>query len=123
MGLQFENLVINNRNTLLDKLHIRAETVVNDGPYFQKTTKKNKGCQIDYLIQTRLHELYIVEIKFSRKELDTEIIHSMENKINNLTKPKHHAIRPVLVHVNGVKDAVSETNYFYQIINFTDFLN
>jgi AAA+ ATPase superfamily predicted ATPase len=123
MGLQFENLVINNRKLILEKLGILPETVINDGPYFQKKTKRADGCQIDYLVQAKLNELYVIEIKFSRRELDKGIISEMENKLNALTKPKNYSIRPVVIHVNGIQDNVAEEGYFYKIIDFSSLLD
>ena len=122
MGLQFENLVINNFRLLIKALNIPPEIISNDGPYFQKKTLKNKGCQIDYLIQTNLNELYIVEIKFSRSEIGKSIISQMQEKIDALSKPKHFAIRSVLVHVNGASEEVLESGFFYKVIDFGEFL-
>ena len=52
MGLQFENLVLNNR--AIDKiLGLNANDIVYANPFFQNKTVKQRGCQIDYLIQTR----------------------------------------------------------------------
>jgi len=43
-------------------------------------------------------------------------------KIKRLKTPKNFSIRPVLIHVNGVTDEVKDSNYFYKIIDFGDFL-
>ena len=67
LSLQLENLVLLNRNLILDKLKIQYESVMNDDPYFQRGTKEVKGCQIDYLIQTRTNTLFVCEIRFSHK--------------------------------------------------------
>ena len=64
MGLQFENLVLNNLKEVCRVLKIEAQDIVVAGPFFQKKTKRQKGCQIDLLIQTRYHTLYLCEIKF-----------------------------------------------------------
>jgi len=119
----FDNLVINNRQSLLKILGISSDIIVNDGPYFQKETRRNRGCQIDYLIQTKSNELYVIEVKFSRRELSKSIIGEMKRRIDALIKPKHTAIRPVLIHINGVSEETLEDYYFYQIIDFTMLLN
>ena len=36
-----------------------------DNPFFQNTTTRQKGCQIDFLIQTKFKALYVFEIRFS----------------------------------------------------------
>ncbi len=60
MGLQFENLVLNNRDQVLKLLNIRSEDVIADNPFLQKQTTRQKGCQIDYLIQTKFKNLYLM---------------------------------------------------------------
>ena len=45
MGLQFENLVVNNREELYKFLKINPEDVIYDNPFFQKKTMRQKGCQ------------------------------------------------------------------------------
>ncbi|MEI8055757.1 MAG: ATP-binding protein [bacterium] len=51
MGLQFENLVLNNRQLIQQALKLSPEDIVNDNPFFQKPTSKQRGCQIDYMIK------------------------------------------------------------------------
>lgn len=119
MSLQFENLVLNNRKKIWDRLHISPEDILSDNPFFQRKTLKAPGCQIDYLIHTRFNTLYICEIKFSKKEVSASIISEMQQKINRLKRPKGFSCRPVLIHVNGVQDEVVESHFFVDIIDFT----
>ena len=120
MGLQFENLVLNNRQFILKQLNISADDVITENPYFQSKTSRYQGCQIDYLIQTRQNVLYCCEIKFSRNEINKNIIHEVETKLKRLSVPRNFACCPVLIHVNGVSDQVFDSNYFYNIIDFTE---
>ncbi len=122
MGLQIENLVLNNRKEVLDKLGISTATIVNDGPYFQRKTARFPGCQIDYLIQTKLNEIYVVEIKFYNKELGTSVISEVNEKIKRLIRPKNFSIRPSLVHVNGVIPAVEDSHEFTKIIDLSEMI-
>ncbi|MBM3198373.1 MAG: ATPase [Chlamydiae bacterium] len=122
MGLQFENLVIHNFRTLWKELNLSGEEVVMDGPFFQTSTSKQQGCQIDYMIQTRFHNLYICEIKFSKDPIGIKIIQEVEEKIQRLKAPKRFSIRPILIHVNGVEDAVIDQEYFDKIIDFGQLL-
>lgn len=117
LGLQFENLVLKNKQLLLSGLGIKAEEIVRDGPYFQNHTTKHPGCQIDWLIQTR-HTLFVVEIKFSRSALTTTVVQEVKQKIKALITPKNFSVRPVLIHMNGVAEAVEETDYFDRIVDF-----
>lgn len=122
MGLQIENLVLNNRKLILEALGIKPEIVVNDGGYFQRKTEKLPGCQIDYLIQTKLNELYVGEIKFSKDILKPSVIDEMKLKIQSFKTPKNYSIRPFLIHVNGVSEFVEETGYFMKIIDLSKLL-
>lgn len=118
MGLQFENLVLSNRHLLWQLLKISPEDIVCDNPFFQKKTTRHDGCQIDYLIQTKQNTLYIFEIKFSKNELGSSVIHEIEKKISAIAIPKYFSYRPILVHVNGVKEEIIENNFFSTVINF-----
>lgn len=121
MGLQFENLVVNNLKSLCKILRIDLLEVTNAGPFFQRSTQRQKGCQIDLMIQTRYNTLYICEIKFSTSEIKSSVIEEMEKKIKNLSYPKGFSIRPVLIHVNGVSQSVMESEIFNDIIDFSQF--
>lgn len=122
MSLQFENLVLNNRRQIWDKLHIYPGDILSDNPFFQRTTTKTPGCQIDYLIHTKFNTLYVCEIKFSKHEIGNEIISEMQHKIDRLKRPKGFSCRPVLIHVNGVSDRVLENDYFVNVIDFSQLL-
>jgi len=121
MGLQFENLVINNLKSICKILRIDLLEITNAGPFFQRATQRQKGCQIDLMIQTRHNTLYICEIKFSASEIKSSVIEEVEKKIINLSIPKRFSIRPVLVHVNGVSQSVKESEMFNDIIDFSEF--
>lgn len=122
MGLQFENLVINNIGKLCEILGIAIQDVERAGPFFQKMNTKNKGCQIDLLIQTKFGTLYLCEMKFYMSEVGKRVISEVEEKIKRLKYPKGYSIRPVLIHVNGVTQGVKESELFDKIIDFSDFL-
>lgn len=122
MGLQFENLVINNLKSLCKILGINLHEISNAGPFFQRATQRQKGCQIDLMIQTKHNTLYLCEIKFKTSEVTGSVIEEMEKKINNLSAPKGFSIRPILIHVNGVSQAVKESELFAEILDFSNFL-
>jgi AAA+ ATPase superfamily predicted ATPase len=122
MGLQFENLVLNNRKQIHEILGIKPDEIVYDNPFFQRATTRHAGCQIDYLIQTRFDTLYVCEIKFQRQPVSSQIIKEVETKIQRLSCPRHISQRPILIHVNGVMEEVLEAQYFAQIIDFGQLL-
>ncbi len=123
MGLQFENLVVNNLKSLCKILRIDLIEIANAGPFFQRATKRQKGCQIDLMIQTRHNALYVCEIKFSTSEIKSLVIEEMERKVESLSTPKGFSIRPVLIHVNGVSQAIKDSEVFNDIIDFSQFFS
>lgn len=122
MGLQFENLVVHNRKTLWKMLNISPEEVVMEGPFFQSTTSRQAGCQIDYMIQTRFHTLYLCEVKFSKNLIGRKVIEGMEEKRSRLKIPRQFSIRPILIHVNGVENSILDDGYFDKVIDFGQLL-
>ena len=122
IAIQIENLVINNRSLLIESLAINSEDIVADGPFLQRGTKKLAGCQIDYMLQTKHNTLHICEIKFSKSPIKKSIIKEVMEKIDRLVIPKRFSVRPVLIHVNGVDEAVEESQYFSEIVDLSDWL-
>jgi len=122
MGLQIENLILNNRALLLAALGLAPSDIVADNPYIQRTTTRHTGCQIDYLIQTHTNTLFVCEFKTTKRELGIEVIESVQEKIDRLAVPRGFAVVPVLVHLGEVSRAVYEKKYFYRIIDLADFL-
>lgn len=122
MGLQFENLVLENKMSLWNLCHIRPEDIVFNNPYFQKKTSSQEACQIDYLIQTRHHTLYLFEIKFSRNPISKAVIQKVKQKIMRLKLPRNMACLPILIYVNGVDDTLGDENFFFRMIDFGSLL-
>lgn len=122
MGLQFENLVLNNRAEIYDLLGIDPNEIEYDNPFLQTKTKARPGCQIDLLIQTRFNTLYLCEIKFCRNEVGPSVIQEVEEKIKCMVLPRGFSVRPVLIHVNGVTPEVEDAGFFSHIIDFGQFL-
>jgi len=117
-GLQFENLILKNRDAVWRHLQLRAEDIVCDNPYWQTPTRRARGCRIDYAIQCSNNNVYVCEVKFSKAPITRAVITEVDAKIRALAKPRNFAFHPVLIHVNGVDDAVREAGYFDTIIDF-----
>ena len=122
MGLQMETLLLQNRSLLLKSMGINPGECRWEGPYRQTKTVRTKGCQIDYLVQTRTKNLFLCEFKFKRRELGSEIIDEVQEKKERLSIPRGFAIVPVLFHLGGVSESVYDRDYFYRIIESADFL-
>jgi len=123
MGLQFENLVVNNIGFLFPYIGIHVDNILFEGPYFQKQTKHKTGCQIDYLIQDRFNTLYIIELKFSKGDIPATVIENMKRKIKALDAPKNISIRPVLIYVGTISDSIKYHPIFDRVISFEDILD
>jgi AAA+ ATPase superfamily predicted ATPase len=121
-GLQFENLVLNNRERILELLYIDPHSVICDNPYFQEQTTRHPGCQVDYLIQTRDRTLYLCEIKFCQQPVPSSVVLEVEKKMKAIPLPRGFSIRPILIHVNGVSDQLQATEFFSKTIDFSQLL-
>jgi AAA+ ATPase superfamily predicted ATPase len=120
MGLQFENLVLNNLPTLQKILQIAPESILSAAPYFQNSTKRLSGCQIDLLIQTKF-TYYLCEIKF-KQQIGRDIIDDVIQKIARLKIPKTISVRPVLIYQAELSKQVISENFFSHYISFDDLL-
>ncbi len=121
MGLQFENIVLNNIKWIINKLDIPYESIVSVSPYFQKKTTKQEACQIDLLIHTKF-TLYVCEIKFRRK-ITTAVINEVSQKIERLRYPRSMTVRPVLIYQGELAPQIIRENFFSSLISFEELLN
>lgn len=122
MGIQVESLLLQNRSLLLKFLGINPADIENDNPYIQHKTTRQRGCQIDYLVQTTSRNLFVCEFKFKRRNIGPEIIESVQDKISRFSVPRGFGVAPVLFHLGDVSSRVYDKNYFYKIINIEDLL-
>lgn len=122
LGLQLEYLLLQNRPLLLKALGLSPAEIACDGPYRQSKRTTQKGCQIDYLVQTQTKNLFVNEFKFKRRELNTDIIGQVQEKVDALKVPRGFAAIPVLFHLGGVTSAVATDSYFFRVIDITSFL-
>ena len=122
MGLQFENLVLQNRAFIWQRCGLSPSDIEMEGPFFQSPTKRRRGCQIDYLIQTRHGPVYVCEVRFSRNRISGEIQQEMQEKLQRLGLPRHCSALPVLVHANEVSESVLYGDTFSRVIDFSDIL-
>lgn len=122
MGLQFENLVLNNQQLIEKELGIEGQ-VLQGGPYYQTNTQRYKGCQIDLLLETE-YSLYICEIKL-RKKIDGNVIEQVLEKRNRLLVPKskkHLNVFPVLIYTGNIASVVGNSDFFQKKIDFSKML-
>lgn len=121
IGIQMESLLLQNNQAIFDLLKVEEPLI--DGPYIQKPIAEKKGCQIDYLIQTKNNMLYVCEIKFRKTVVGTEVIDEVKEKINRLVIPRGMAVVPVLFHIGDLSSEIYESNYFYKIVDMNELLD
>ncbi len=121
IGLQFENLILNNLSAIADLLNIPRGEIIQAGPFFQSATKAKKGVQIDLLFQTKFKTLYLCEVKAQQK-ITASIIDDIQNKIKSLKRPRNMSIRPCLIYSGELSSSIEESDFFYKIISFEKLL-
>jgi uncharacterized protein len=122
MGFQLESLLLTNREFLFQTLGLDPSIVTCDNPFIQTPTTRRKGCQIDYLIQTKLNSLIICEFKFSRNELNSSILNELKEKSEALSAPKGFGKALALFHIGGVSSKVEESPLLYRAVDLRDCL-
>jgi len=120
VGLQFENLILNNLSEIYKELNLNTHSIQNAGIFFQSKSDRREACQIDILIQTK-NTLYVVELK-ARRDVDVSVIKEVQEKVRKLKYPSSFSIRTVLVYSGELSPEISEAEYFDKIIKFGDLL-
>lgn len=120
LGLQFENLIVNNFHALLPRIGLGDVTVLSSAPFRKTSGATSPGCQIDLLIQTEC-AYYIVEIK-RKGIIGNSIIGEMERKAKSLPVRKNVSIRKVLVYEGQLAGKTSQSGYFDFIIPASELL-
>ena len=122
LGLQFENLVINNVQPLVAALGLERSLVLSAAPYRKLPSRQDgtRGCQIDLLIQLK-QAMYVVEVK-RREIIDASVVEEMKEKVARLPNPQSLSVRPVLVYDGRLSPAVNEDGYFSAIFKASELL-
>lgn len=125
IGLQFENLVVNNANGLLKKLHFEGIPILSAAPYFKRGKRlsdgtREQGLQIDLLIQSR-KSVCIVEVKH-QDNIDETVEREVATKLKNLKVPDGISKRTALVYCGTLAPVVRGNGFFDAIISAADLL-
>ena len=121
MGLQFENLVLNNYRSLLDGLHLQGVQVFSAAPFRKAGADGGKGVQIDLLIQTK-KALVVVEVK-RQGEIGESVEHEVEEKISRLKVKAGMSVRPALVYAGHLARGIRARGAFDALVSIEDMLN
>ncbi len=119
-GYQFENLILNNLSNLIVLLKIQQDEVVQLGPYYQSSTKRKEGLQIDCLIHCKKGLLYICEFKTS-EHIGLNVVNEVQRKTEKLNLPRGFSTRHVLVYLGTLSEELIQNEYFDHLISFEDF--
>jgi len=119
MGLQFENLILNNVEPILKKMGLDNVPVLSAAP-FRKTGRGGAGCQIDLLIQTR-KAVCVVEVK-RMNEIGEEVEKEVARKVSCLKLAEDKSIRTVLVYDGRLHPVVKADAYFDFTFDVASFL-
>ena len=114
MGLQFENLVLNNIAVLAPHIGLMGKTVESAAPYFRSGRKTGKGVQIDYLVQLPKCT-YVIEIK-RKRHITSAIEDQMQEKLERLKLPRGRSVKLVLVYAGELDPIVEENGYFDYLV-------
>ena len=114
MGLQFENLVLNNISTLAPMIGLVGKNVESAAPYFKSGRKTGNGVQIDYLVQLP-RCAYVVEIK-RKRTIGKSIEEEMQQKIDRLALPRNLSVKTVLVYEGNLDPSVEEDGFFDAVV-------
>ncbi len=115
MGYQFETLVLDSMDLVIERLGLKNRAILNASPYAQRKTQRQQACQIDLLIRTR-QAIYVCEMKF-RRYIGAVVIDEVREKVTRLKLPNSQSIRIVLIHSGELNPAIEASDYFDFIIN------
>ena len=114
LGLQFENLVVNNFRSLLPALHLEGVQIFSAAPFRKARKSADRGVQVDLLVQTR-KAVVLVEIKRQR-EIGEEVEREMAEKVRRLHVPAGMSVRTALVYAGALSKGVRGDGYFDALI-------
>ena len=120
VGLQFENLVLNNIRSLTRQMDLERTPLLAAAPYSQKPTARKRGCQVDLLLLTR-NAIYVVEIK-SGRSLGRGVIDDVREKLRRLPAHRERSVRTALVYEGRLADNVKDAGFFDFLIPFANLL-
>ena len=115
MGLQFENLVLNNFSSLAARIGLLGRNVLSAAPYFKSGRKSGKGLQIDYLVQLP-RCTYVVEIKRMRR-IGAAVEEEVQQKLDRLKLAPGRSVKAVLVYDGELDPQVEEDGFFDSLVS------
>lgn len=115
MGLQFENLVLNNIQAVASLVGLEGKCIESAAPYFRSGRKTGRGVQIDYLVQLS-KAVYLFEIKRKQK-ITVAIEDEVRQKLERIKLPKGKSAKLVLVYEGELDPEIEEDGFFDYLIS------
>ena len=114
MGLQFENLVLDNLPALLEAIGLVNVPILNAGPFFRAKTQRRPGCQVDLLLRTK-QAVYVFETQF-RRRIDPSVIAEVKGKVARLGISPDLTVRTDLIYQDELHPEIPEADYFDHLV-------
>ena len=114
LGLQFENLVLNNLKTLCSLVGLGGRLVTSAAPFVRRKGAASPGVQIDLLVQTP-KSMYVVEMK-RRARIAPSVENEVQTKVERLGAPRGVSVRTVLVYDGVLAPEIEENGYFDYLV-------
>lgn len=121
LGLQFENLILNNLPALAPRLGLGASIVTSAAPYSRRGRRKGEGVQVDLLVQTA-KSVCVVEIK-RRKRIEESVADEVREKLRRLKLARDVSRRTALVYEGSLAQSVQDDGFFDFIIPVAELLH
>ena len=120
MGLQFENLVLNNLSSVIGALGLKGKVVVSAAPFRCVRTARGGGLQVDLLVQTD-STAWVVEIK-RRGELGLDVADEIGRKAERLAVRSGMSVRTALVYEGTLTRALEASDRIDRLISAKELL-
>jgi hypothetical protein len=119
-GYAWERLCEDALAEICGHLRLSLADIDRMGPYFQQGLRRGRGVQIDWLIVRRDGVWTVIEYKYTKTPIGTEVIAEVQEKIKRLQPPRHITVEPVLVSAAGARSTVDAAGYFARILTLAD---
>ena len=120
MGLQFENLVLNNFQTLARRIGLVGKNVDSVAPYFRRGRTPGDGVQIDMLVQLPKC-VYLIEVKRMNR-IPASVEQEVQRKIDRLPLKKGKSVKTVLVYDGELAPQLEEDGFFDQLVRMDELM-
>ncbi len=118
-GLSFERLCMKNLPHIFKHLGYDIHQLIGFGPFFRQRKRndgRDKGLQIDILVNRKGETLTLIECKYSTRPIGTSIIPEIKEKIKFLKAPRHYTIERVLISGGEITSTLQNSGYFHHMV-------